>query len=563
MGGYRMNTLYFGDNLGILRDKIETKSIDLIYLDPPFQSGKDYNIIFRPGRSEAKGATAQVETFEDTWKWGDEPELEFEGLIKGTITQEKPNQKLIELIKAMRNYLGECSMMAYLCMMAPRLLEMQRVLKDAGSIYLHCDSIASHYLKLLMDSIFSARHFHNEIIWKRTFAHNDPKRFGRNADRILFYSKSADYNFSAVNISYKDEYVNGFYRLKDKKGVYQLVILTGPGITKGESSKPWRGYDPTKVGRHWAVPNRLIEKIIGSQKLKDLGVIEKLELLNKKGYIVFSKNEVPRFKKYLDLEGGMPVQEIWDDIPPISSQSNERLGYPTQKPEALLERILLASSKKGDLVLDPFCGCGTTIAVAEKLNRRWIGIDITYLAIDVIKKRLEKYQIKEGKQFIIEGEPTDPYSAKRLAFQDPFQFQLWCISKLDATPSHTKSGDKGVDGYFNFLGYERKGNAGIGIISVKGTQVVNPAMVRDLKGTMKSQNAEFGVLITIKEPTQGMINEAVKEGFYEYGRKKIPRIQLLTIEQLFIKPIPIILPINLIEPFRKPIIDKNNQEELI
>jgi site-specific DNA-methyltransferase (adenine-specific) len=455
-------------------------------------------------------------------------------------------------------------MMAYLCMMAPRLLEMRRALKDTGSIYLHCDSIASHYLKLLMDAVFGGGNFKNEIIWKRTYAHNDPKRFGRNADRILFYTKSDNYNFNPVSVSYSDDYINGFYRLKDKKGVYQLVILTGPGTTKGESCKVWRGYDPKEVGRHWAVPNKLVQKLVGSKRMKELGVIEKLELLHKRGYIVFSKNEVPRFKRYLDISEGMPAQEIWDDIPPVSSQSNERLGYPTQKPEALLERILNASSKSGDLVLDPFCGCGTTIAVAEKLRRKWIGVDITYLAIDVIKKRLEKNHIKEGKHFNIEGEPTDPYSAQKLAAKDAFQFQLWCISKLDATPSQTKIGDKGVDGFINFLGYERKNQAGIGIISVKGTQAVNPAMVRDLKGTMKSQQAEFGILITLKEPTQGMINEAVKEGFYEYGRKQIPRIQLLTVEQLFLKPIPLVLPINLIEPFKKPpIIKKSNQEELI
>ncbi len=558
-----MNTLYFGDNLDIIREKIDNESVDLIYLDPPFQSGKDYNIIFKPSRYEAKGATAQVETFEDTWKWGDEPELEFEGLIKGTITTEKPNQKLIELIKSMRSYLGECPMMAYLCMMAPRLLEMRRALKNTGSIYLHCDSIASHYLKLLMDSIFGITQFQNEIVWKRTSAHNDPKRYGRNADRILFYSKSDNYKFNRVYIKYNEEYINGFYRFEDKKGIYRLGDLTGAGIRTGDSGKPWKGYNPTDVGRHWAVPNKLIKNIIGAKRLAKLNVQEKLNFLHKAGYIEFSKNNVPSFKRYLEGMPGTPAQEIWDDIPPISSQSNERLGYPTQKPEALLERILLASSKKGDLVLDPFCGCGTTIAVAEKLNRKWIGIDITYLAIDVIKKRLEKNQIKEGKQFIIEGEPTDLYSAQKLASKDPFQFQLWCISKLDATPSQTKSGDKGVDGYINFIGYERKGNAGIGVISVKGTQTVNPAMVRDLKGTMKSQKAEFGILITLKEATQGMINEAVKEGYYEYGRKKIPRIQLITVEQLFITPIPLILPVNIIEPFKKPPININNQEELI
>jgi DNA modification methylase len=558
-----MNKLYYGDNLEILRDKIASNSIDLIYLDPPFQSGKDYNIIFKTDSNKANGATAQISTFEDTWKWGDEPEKEFDGLITGTITQEKPNQKIIDLMKSMRAYLTECPMMAYLCMMAPRLLEMRRVLKDSGSIYLHCDPTASHYLKLLMDAIFGVNNFRNEIVWKRTSAHNDPKRFGRNADRLLFYTKTPNYIFNPIFCSYDEQYLENFYRYNDEKGNFRLGDLTGAGLRDGESGKEWRGFNPTNIGRHWAVPNKIINKLIGKEKVKSLGVFEKLELLYERGYITFSKNGIPSFRRYLSEMAGAPAQELWVDIPPISSQSGERQGYPTQKPETLLERIIKASSNDGDLVLDPFCGCGTTIAVAQSLHRPWIGIDITYLAIDVIKKRFEANGIMEGNHFLVEGEPKDVYSAKKLAEANPFQFQIWCVSRIDATPSESKTGDKGVDGLINFLGYERKGNAGKGIIQVKGTRVVTPSMVRDLKGTIKSQGAEFGILVTLKKPTQGMVNEAVKEGYYEYGRKKIPRIQLITVDDLFRNPLPLILPINTIRSRKKSPVYKRSQQELM
>jgi site-specific DNA-methyltransferase (adenine-specific) len=478
-----MNTLYYGDNLDILRDKIPSDYVDLIYLDPPFQSGKNYNIIFQPELNKIKGATAQIKTFEDTWRWGDEAEKEYQGLITGTITKEKPSQKLIELIKAMRSYLGECSMMGYLSMMAPRLVEMGRVMKDTGSIYLHCDPTASHYLKLLMDAVYGPTNFRNECIWHYKRWPAGKFQFQRMHDVILFYSK-----------------IQG-------KNVFNLLLEP---LTQG-TLKRWRG-QKSRV------------------EFKD-GIRQVTKMTEEKSR-------------------GTSMDDVWD-IPVINSQAKERLGYPTQKPEVLLERIIKASSNVGDLVLDPFCGCGTTIAVAESLKRRWIGIDITYLAIDVIKKRLEKNRVQAGVDFEIDGEPTDVYSAEKLAGQDPFQFQLWCISKLDATPSETKTGDQGIDGIVNFIDLTKRDKAGKGIIQVKGTQSVNPSMVRDLKGTIKSQNADFGILITLKKATQGMITEAVKEGYTE-STKKIPKIQLLTVEDLLKKPIPIILPGQVLPPYRKP-----------
>jgi DNA modification methylase len=535
-----MNRLYYGDNLEILRDKIASNSIDLVYLDPPFQSGKDYNIIFKTDSNKASGATAQISTFEDTWKWGDEPEKEFNGLITGTITQEKPNQKIIDLMKSMRAYLAECPMMAYLCMMAPRLLELRRVLKNTGSIYLHCDPTASHYLKLLMDAVFGVNSFRNEIVWKRTSAHNDPKKYGANIDNLLFYTKSDSWTWNPQYIEHGEEYLLRFKNREKDGRLWTDDNLTAKGLSGGGYEYEYKGAKSL-----WRVP------------------LETMKRLDKEGKLHFTKAGGIRLKRYLDENKGLVLQCLWDDIPPINSQAAERMGYPTQKPEALLERIIKASSNEGDLILDPFCGCGTTIAVAESLQRQWIGIDITYLAIDVIKKRFEKNGIIEDKHFSVEGEPTDVYSAKKLAESDSFQFQLWCVSRIDATPSESKTGDKGVDGLINFLGYERKGNVGKGIIQVKGTQAVSPSMVRDLKGTIKSQNAEFGILVTLKKPTQGMINEAVKEGYFEYGRKKIPRIQLITVEDLFKKPLPLILPINTIAPYKKPRINKRTQQELI
>ena len=483
------NKLYFGDNLDILRDKVPDNFVDLIYLDPPFKSGRTYNIIFQPEVGEIKGATAQIKTFEDTWNWGVEAERNYEGLINGTITKEKSSQKLIDLMTAMRSYLGECSMMAYLSMMAPRLLEMKRVLKNTGSIYLHCDPTASHYLKLLMDAIFGVANFRNEIIWHYRTGGISKRWFGSKHDIIFFYSKTEKYKFNPIEVKeyYKDIYGIDFKpSWKDRKG----------------------GKDEN-------------------------------------GYYHFV---------YKD--------DVWD-ISAVFNMSKEYIGYPTQKPEKLLETIIKANSDKGDLVLDPFCGCGTTIAVAERLSRRWMGIDITYLAIDVISKRLKASGIKENTHYAIDGEPKEVYSAKKLAGKDPFQFQIWCISKLNATPSETKSADRGVDGVINFFDPSKSSKVGKAIIQVKGTENVNPAMVRDLKGTLKSQNADFGILITFSKPTRGMIEEAVKEGYFKFIGKEVPKIQFLTVEDLFKEPIPIKLPHSFIfEPYRKPVIEKELEKEL-
>lgn len=465
-----MNILYFGDNLEILKTYINDESIDLIYLDPPFQSGRNYNIIFRPEEGATiNGADAQIRTFNDTWKWGEEAEKNYEGLISCTLTKIRPSPKLIELMKSLRNYLGNCSMMAYLSMMAPRLLELKRVLKRTGSIYLHCDPTASHYLKLLMDAIFGTNNFRNEIIWHYRTGGVSKRYFARKHDIIFFYTKSNEYKFNPIQVK---EYYKDIY---------------------GEDFKP-------------------------SFEDRNGGVDEN-------GYYRYA---------YKD--------DVWD-IRAVFNMSKEYVGYPTQKPEALLEQIIQASSEEGDWVLDPFCGCGTTIAVAQKLQRKWIGIDITYLAIDVISKRLRKSGITEGKDFIIMGQPTDLYSARKLASEDPFQFQIWCISKFpNAIPKETMTGDKGVDGVIYFMKplsnkqSKRKSQSydiGKIIIQVKGSKKANPAMVRELAGTVDSQEADMGILVILDKPTQNMISEAVSHGYFEYFGRKIPKIQIISVSDLF------------------------------
>jgi len=391
--------------------------------------------------------------------------------------------------------------MAYLAMMAPRLLEMKRVLKDTGSIYLHCDPTASHYLKLLMDAVFGAENFRNEIIWRRgrVFFHTRTSQFPRNHDTILFYTKSEKNFFEPQLKPYKPSTLKMYhYDDHDGKGRYRLQEV------------------------------RTYSKETLMKKLAEGEAIEK----NGKVYI----------KQYLSQKTGNVIDTIWEDIE-SASYLPEKIGYPTQKPEALLERIIKASSKEGDVVLDPFCGCGTTVAVAQRLNRKWIGIDITYLAIDIIEKRLQKSGLQEGKDFIIDGAPADEFSAEKLAETNPFQFQYWAISRIPGgVPNERKTGDKGIDGFIYFTDTSKPNKTGKAIISVKGGKNVNPSMVRDLVGTIQSNNADFGILITLPEPTQNMKAEAAKQGYFQYRRMQIPKVQILSVKDLFTKPLPIKLP---------------------
>jgi site-specific DNA-methyltransferase (adenine-specific) len=356
------NRLYFGDNLPILREYIPDESINLIYLDPPFNSKATYNVLFT--EKNGTNSSAQITAFEDTWHWGQETEDTYLEVVQ------RPS-KLSDLLVALRSFLGENDMMAYLVMMAPRLAELYRVLKPTGSIYLHCDATASHYLKIFLDAIFDFQGFLNEIAWKRSVPHNDPKKYGRTHDYILVFVKNRQqYVFNQQYTKQSESYISSHYTQQDEDGrVYRLQSLSASG------SGPARRFgdkllDPPP-GTHWRFSQENIDDLLS------------------RGAIIFTSKGQPNFKRYLDESKGSALQSIWTDIPPINSQAKERLGYPTQKPEALLERIINASSNEGDLVLDPFCGCGTTIAVAERLNRRWIGIDITYLAMSFTKTRLQ------------------------------------------------------------------------------------------------------------------------------------------------------------------------------
>ncbi len=517
------NSLYYGDNLEILRRHIADESVDLVYLDPPFNSNQNYNVLFK--EKNGKQAESQIRAFEDTWTWsqGDE-ELYAELVTRG--------DKVSDCLEAFRTFMGPCDMLAYLVMMAPRLVELRRVMKGRASIYLHCDPAASHYLKMLMDAVFGPANFLSEVIWKRTSAHSGSKRWGPVHDVILFYSKSKDFVWNRVFQEYSAEYLKGFYRFKDEKGSYTTGDLTGAGTRTGDSGKPWRGIDPTEKGRHWGVPNKFVESLLGKDGEK-LSVQEKLDALDEKGLILWpQKGKIPRFKRYLDKEAGVPIVDVVTDISPIGAQAAERLGYPTQKPEALLERIIKASSNEGDVVLDPFCGCGTSIAAAQKLNRQWIGIDITYLAIALMKNRLMD-AFGEQARFDVIGEPASVPDAKALAESDPYQFQWWALGLLNSRPFEERKGaDKGIDGKIVFQG-ERPGDFEQVVISVKAGRIM-ANHVRDLRGVVEREKAAIGVLISMDEPSKPMRLEAATAGNYEsqtWG-KKYPKIQLLTIEEL-------------------------------
>ncbi|MHB8107686.1 MAG: DNA methyltransferase [Candidatus Cryosericum sp.] len=524
-----MNTLYFGDNLEVLRESIADRSVDLVYLDPPFNSGANYNIIFQPEKKSAAKATAQIQAFEDTWTWSAEADETYRCfVIDRDLTRDPPGERLIKLMTSMREYLGGTPMMAYLTMMAPRLLELRRVLKDTGSIYLHCDPTASHYLKMLMDGVFSPGSFRNEIVWVRTNAQNfKPRYYNRLHDIILYYTKSSEYTWNPQHTEYSEEQLKRFKAEASTGRMYtgQDLTLTGHSV---ERNFEWRGSRPP-ANRVWSVSK------------------DRLEELYEKGLILLKQDGTPRLdgmKVYLDELPGKAVGSVWSDVPRVANTSDERMGYPTQKPQALLERIIQASSNEGDVVLDPFCGCGTAVAAAQKLNRQWVGIDITYLSIDLIAARLRKTGLVESKDFVIQGAPADVMGAEQLAARAPFQFQYWALSRVPgAMPSDRKTGDHGVDGVLHFWDPAKASKAGKGVISVKGTIAVNPGMVRDLAGTVDHQDADFGILITLQEPTEGMRTEARKAGVYKYNnQREIPRLQIVSAADLFKEYLPLQLP---------------------
>lgn len=482
------NVLYYGDNLDILRRYIKDESVDLIYLDPPFKSNQDYNVLF--AERDGTQAAAQIKAFEDTWHWDMSAAEAFEDVIK-------QGGKVAQAMIAFRTFLGENDMLAYLAMMAPRLVELRGVLKTTGSLYLHCDTTAAHYLKILLDGIFGPKNFRNDISWKRTpFSGSSKaraKQFPRSHDNLLFYSKADNFTFNHVLLPYGEDYFKRFRNPDDDpRGPYQSVLL------KTFSDET---YERLKL------ENKLIPAQHSGAK--------------------------PRYKQFLTDLKGRQTDDFWSDINAINPVAQERLGYPTQKPEALLERIIKASSNEGDVILDPFCGCGTTIAVAQRLKRFWIGIDITHLAVNLIRRRLrDAFGAGILKTFRVIGEPVSMEDAKSLAEADPYQFQWWALGLVGARPAEGKKGaDKGIDGRIYFHD-DPKGATKQIVISVKAGKL-QAAYVRDIRGVMDRENAEISVLISMDEPTKQMRTEAATAGFYEspYG-KRYPRLQLLTVGEL-------------------------------
>lgn len=507
-----MGTLYFGDNLDILRSEIESESVDLVYLDPPFNSKRDYNLLFKTPKGQS--SDAQITAFDDTWRWGPQAESEFDELLH------QPNTDVAEMIQSLRRFLKESDMMAYLTMMANRLLELHRVLKPTGSLYLHCDPTASHYLKIVLDTVFGGENFRNEIVWKRQSAHSDAKyKFPDVADIVLFYAKSKKSEFLPQFGDHDPEYLEKFYRFDDNdgRGVYSLADMASPN-PRPNMMYEWKGFSyPTKG---WRYQRETMQKLDDEKRIW-------YPLLST-GEFDFTRR--PRLKRYLNEQKGSIVTNIWLDIQPLHDVTAERLGYPTQKPLALLERIIQASSNPGDVVLDPFCGCGTAVHAAQKLGRNWIGIDITHLAISLIEKRMK--DAFPNISFDVYGTPEDLDSARDLALRDKYQFQWWACSLVNAQPYQGKK--KGADGGIDGLIFFQDDSSGVKkiVVSVKGGDHVSVTMVRDLIATVEREKAAIGLFVTLAEPTRPMLTEAVSAGFYKSPKGDVPKIQILTVGDL-------------------------------
>lgn len=555
------NRLIYGDNLAILQDTnlLPSHSVDLIYLDPPFNSDVEYNVLFR--RAGSTEAAAQIKAFDDTWRWDEAARAALDALLEDALTP----PALAGLVSTLHRTLGPSPMLAYLVQMAARLTHLQRVLRPTGSIFLHCDPTASHYLKVLLDTIFGPAMFTNEIVWRRTGSHNSSKCLGRIHDIILFYKASPTAVFNRVSRPYMRGHVSRRYTVQpDGRAKFTSGgnILTGPGATRGESGAAWRGFAPAAKNRHWAIPARSEEGM--PPEYYQLGTLDRLEALYKCGRIEILPGQAwPQPVWYLDDRDGQALQDIWAaqpytegtvwntediidaDVSWLGTTDPERLGYPTQKPIGLLKRIIRLASNPGATILDPFCGCGTTIDAVEVLNRedpnstprRWIGIDITHLAINLIKSRLTRFV--PAAHYDVLGEPTDLAGAIQLFKDDPFQFQYWAAGLVGARPFGAttaapkvgkKGADRGVDAVRHFVDAEIQHV----LVQVKGGRVGSKD-ARDLRGTLARENAAIGILICLKEPTKAMRQEAASAGSYRSRLDEdisVPRLQIVTVAQL-------------------------------
>ncbi|MCE5277112.1 MAG: DNA methyltransferase [Planctomycetaceae bacterium] len=521
-GPINKNLLCYGDNLTFLEDRslLPDACVDLIYLDPPFNSQQDYNVLFK--ETSGTPAAAQIKAFEDTWRW----DMAANEALARLHQDEQVPAPLVELMKTFMNFLKPSPMMAYLVQMAVRLVHMHRVLKPTGSLYLHCDPTASHYLKLVLDAIFGAENFRNEIIWKRTSGHSDARRYGSVHDVIHFYVKNGNAVWNKPYQPYDPAYVEQYYRYRDPDGrMWMSDNLSAAGLSGGGYEYEWKG-----IKRIWRCPQ------------------ERMAALDSQGKVFYTKNGIPRLKRYLDEAKGLPAQDVWGDLEALRSWHKEKLGYPTQKPIELLLRIVAASSNPGDVILDPFCGCGTTIDAVETLNREdpaaaprtWIGIDITHLSINLIKHRLTRFVPLPDYQVI--GEPASVSGAEALAQQDPYQFQFWALGLVGARPrggAKKKGADQGIDGVRYFQD-ELKAGAMVTktmLVQVKSGKV-GAKDIRDFVGTLAREQAELGVFLTLQDSTAPMRTEAAAAGMYAspWNNENYPRVQILTIEELMKDP---------------------------
>ena len=507
----QVNRLFYGDNLRILRNDIKDESVDLCYLDPPFNSSRSYNILFKHKSGEQ--AQAQIEAFGDTWTWSQDSAAQYEELLSGAAPA-----RVADALQAMRRLLGDNDVLAYLVMMTSRLVELHRVLKPTGSLFLHCDPTASHYLKVMLDAIFGPQMFRNEVIWQRTAAKGDARRkFGSVHDVILVFAKTEGAYFTPARRDTDEAYRDRFsYDDDDGRGPYRHAPLDSPN-PRPNLTYPYKGFDPPAKG--WRV---------------SLEVMERLDI---EGRLAFPKTAGGRIarKHYLNEQELPNVGDVWTDISPLQAASAERLGYPTQKPLPLLERIIKSATPDdaGAVVLDPFCGCGTTIDAAHRLGRTWIGIDITYLAVDLIQKRLRATYGEEVRAtYELRGVPREVEAAQALFDQNAFDFERWAVSLVNGQPNEKQVGDRGIDGVVRFP--LNKTDTGRALISVKGGKQLNPGMVRDLGGTLEAQGAEMGIFVCMGDPTPGMREAAAHSGSYTYelSGATFPKLQILTVAEL-------------------------------
>ncbi|GBE98778.1 Type III restriction-modification system methylation subunit [Microcystis aeruginosa NIES-298] len=507
-----VNKLYYGDNLEVLRKYIKDESIDLCYIDPPFNSKRNYNQIYN---NLGKEDQAQAQAFVDTWTWDNHANEALEEIQSNY--QGKFTSQTIDLIDGLTKVLGKGSLLAYLVSMTLRIVEIHRVLKSTGSFYLHCDPTASHYLKIVLDTVFCSQggDYIAEITWERTSAHSDSKTFANTTDVIFLYSKRI-LMFNQQFKPYSEEYLKKYYKHQDGRGRFLDRDLTAGGLSGGGYNYDWKG-----IKKLWRCP------------------IETMQKYEEQNKLYYTRNGTPRLKQYLEEMPGVPLTNLWNDIPPINSQASERLGYPTQKPEALLERIIKASSNKGDIILDAYCGCGTTIAVAERLERNWIGIDITYQSISLMLKRLEDSFGKNVLDKIeLNGIPKDLESAKALATKPDDrtrkEFEKWAVltySNNRAVINDKKGADKGIDAIAYFQG--DKDNREKIIFQVKSGNVKS-GDIRDLQGTMTLQGAALGIFITLKPPSKDMVQTAKSAGIYRgrYMSQSVDKIEIVTVQEI-------------------------------